>query len=139
MEDKASRNGNKNKKNKPNGRAISYFQQLQMMLGYPEVRTDLRFENIPTVPLEQRPGIEVLKKNNSNLPIFNNDEISLDEIADQYDTSNPCVKIREEKGFPEKRFFTDSQLLIIQGTTNSSISIDKISVFGMRCPELLKS
>ena len=62
----------------------------------------------------------------------------MDEIADQYDTSNPCIKIREEKGFPEKRCFTDSQLLIIQGTTNSSISIDKISVFGMRCPELLK-
>ena len=62
MEDKASRIGNKNKKQKPNGRAISYFQQLRIMLVYPEVRTDFRFENIPTVPLAQRLCIDVLKK-----------------------------------------------------------------------------
>ena len=33
-----------------------------MMLGYPEVRADLKFESIPTVSLEQRIGVETITK-----------------------------------------------------------------------------
>ena len=34
------------------------MQMLQTMLEYSEVHTNMRFENIPTMPLELRAGIE---------------------------------------------------------------------------------
>ena len=45
-------------KNHPRGRAISLMEMLQVMLNYPQIHTDMVFENIPTVPLEQRSGME---------------------------------------------------------------------------------
>ena len=34
------------------------MEMFQVILNYPQVHTDMVFENIPTVPLEQRSGIE---------------------------------------------------------------------------------
>ena len=31
---------------------------IQVMLGYPQIYTDMVFENVSTLPLEQRAGIE---------------------------------------------------------------------------------
>ena len=168
VEDKATQKS-KNK-NKPTGRSISFFQQLQMILGYPEIRTDLIFINVPTVPLEQRTGVEKINKfgtnNDNNSDSINeinesentnntsgtnyqsvNSRLSRrnnrhrsrrDDIPDGMDTSNPCVDIRRNKNFPRNRLFTNSQLLIMNGAKNSNISLDKISIFGIRCPELLQ-
>ena len=106
-----------------------------MLLGYPDIRTDLRFTNVPTVPLEQRVGVEKTKMKKE--PNENNNENNNDTITDGFDTSSPCVDIRENNFFPLHRLFTDSQKLIIQGTMNSSISLDNITLFGIRPPELL--
>ena len=70
-------------------------------------------------------------------PNENNNENNNDTITDGFDTSSPCVDIRENNFFPLHRLFTDSQKLIIQGTMNSSISLDNITLFGIRPPELL--
>ena len=45
-------------KDHPRGREISLMEMLQVMLNYPQIHTDMVFENIPTVPLEQRAGME---------------------------------------------------------------------------------
>ena len=141
-----------------------------MILGYPEIWTDLIFINIPTVLLEQRTGIEKINKfgtnnannsesinkideseNTTNTSGTNSQSVNRrlsrrnnrhgsrrDDISDGMDTSNPCVDIRKKKNFPKNRLFTDSQLLIMNGVKNSTISLDKISIFGIRCPELLQ-
>ena len=45
--------------NKPQAQYISHMEQLSQMLRYAEVTTDLRFVNIPTMPLEYHTGIEL--------------------------------------------------------------------------------
>lgn len=45
-------------------------------------------------------------------------------------------QIREEKGFPHWRQHRDEELLVLQGLFTSSISIDKITKFSVRPPEL---
>ena len=42
----------------PNGRCMPILQMVQMMLGYPEVFTDMEFVMIPTLPYEQRSCVE---------------------------------------------------------------------------------
>ena len=89
VEDKANTKSSKNK-NKPTGRSISFFQQLQMILGYPEIRTDLNFINVPTVPLEQRTGFDKINKYEAN---DNTNDNRRDDVPDGMDISNPCVDI----------------------------------------------
>ena len=45
-------------KKHPKGRAISLMEMIQVMLSYPQIHTDMVFENVPTLPLEQSPGVE---------------------------------------------------------------------------------
>ena len=96
------------------------------MLNYPQVHTDMVFEIIPTVPLEQRAGIECKVHHNT---VFNNPTDG-DEIM------SLSYTIREEKEFPPWRQHRDPELLILQGLFSSKISIDKITRFSVRPPEL---
>ena len=100
-----------------------------MILAYPEVRTDLNFISIPTVPLEQRIGIE--KLSNENCTIYQNGQ-----NTDEMDTDNPNISVRIRNSYPTHRRFTDSQTLLIESTTKCKISINRISLFGIRPPEL---
>lgn len=45
-------------KRHPHGRAISQNKMLHVIFGYPEVVTDHEHEQIPTLPLELRPGVD---------------------------------------------------------------------------------
>ena len=42
----------------PTARSISQMEMLQLILGYPQVHTDIEYVNISTLPLEERAGIE---------------------------------------------------------------------------------
>ena len=96
-----------------------------MIVGYPEIRTNLIFINVPTVPLEQRIGVEKINKYGAN---DNTNHNRRDDIPDGMCMLNPCVDIQKNKNFPINRYFTDSQLLIMNGAKNSTISLDKISI-----------
>ena len=45
-------------KKHPKGRAISLMEMMQVMLNYHQIHTDMVFENVPTLPLENRAGVE---------------------------------------------------------------------------------
>ena len=78
----------KNKKmNHPRGRRISLMEMIQMVLGYPEVHTDMGFVNIPTCPLENRSGTESSNKSPS--------------VEDGAYLEFKTIILREEKHFPE--------------------------------------
>ena len=113
-------------KDHPRGRAISLMEMLQVMLEYPEVYTNLVFEHIPTQPLELRPGVEVTKKRNNN-----------EDAADAAQVVSDIASIRRNK-FPTQtsRHLRDPEQLILIGAVDSSISIDKITKFSLRPPEL---
>ena len=77
----------------PKGRAISLMEMLQVMLNYPQVHTDMVFENVPTLPLEQRAGVECVANNDIHDGICNDGD-ELISLSHQ---------IRQEKHFPEWR------------------------------------
>ena len=77
---------------------------MQMILAYPEVRTDLNFISIPTVPLEQR--VEIDKLSNENCTINQNGP-----ITDKMDTENPNISVRIRNSYP-----THKQLLLETNT-----------------------
>ena len=127
----------KRHKHNPKGRAISLVEQLQIMLSYPQVRTDMQHKNIGTVPLEQRAGVEktpcVFNSNNENDFSDNHDN---ENIEDGVDTSICCDKIRKEKGLDLWRQLRKSELIMLQGVYSSNISVDNITKFSLRPPEL---
>jgi hypothetical protein len=42
----------------PKGRAIALTEIISLLLKYPQVYTNLDFKNLPTMPLEHRPGFD---------------------------------------------------------------------------------
>ena len=117
---------NKRGKNHPKGRAISLMEMLQVMLNYPQVHTDMVFENVSTLPLEQRAGVECKGNRGIDDSIYNDG----DEII------SLSYQIRQEKAFPEWRQHRDEELLVLQGVFNTPISVDKITNISVRPPEL---
>ena len=95
---------------------------VQYICGYGEVLTDLVDEVIPTQPLEHRAGV-VTVRNKSN-------------IEDGANLVSISHTVRKALDLPKWRQHTDSELLILQGSLNTSISIDKITQFSLRPPEL---
>lgn len=113
-------------KNHPRGRAISLMEMIQVMPHYPQVHTDMVFENVPTLPLEQRAGVECSNEcGNTNRT--RNDGDDLIPLSHQ---------IRSDKELPDWRQNRYPKLLILQGVLNSPISVDKITRFSVRPPEL---
>ena len=102
------------------------MEMFQVMLNYPQIHTDMIFENIPTIPLEQRAGME--KKNRA---------MFMDGgIDDEADLIPYTYKVRCDKQFPAWRKHRDIELVILQGSLNADISVDKITSFSLRPPEL---
>ena len=102
------------------------MEMWQVMLGYPQVHTDMVFENVTTLPLEQRAGVEC--KSHS--------DFMEDLCEDGSEMLSISYQIRAEKRFPIWRQHRDEELLILQGLFKSSISVDKITKFSVRPPEL---
>ena len=116
-------------KNQLRGRKISLMQMLQGMLGYPEVQTDMEFVPICSLPLEQRPGLERVRVNRDN-------PVGFVDVNDGMDTQSFSCKSRNVHQFPEWRQHRNNELLILQGAKDTPISLDKISIFSVRPPEL---
>ena len=100
------------------------MEQLSQMLRYAEVTTDLRFVNIPTMPLEYRAGIEL-------------DSFALSPANDSAQAGSVSNDIQSTKvGLQIWRKHTTSKIKIFEDLFKSKISIDKVSLFSLRPPEL---
>ena len=82
------------------------------------------FVNIRTCTLEYRSGTEI-----SN---------TFPSVEDGAYLELEIIILREEKNFPEWRLHTDSQQLILNSLRQRNTSIDKITKFSARLPELLQ-
>ena len=119
---------NMNKEREPNkkcfnSRILSLTETVWWSLQFPYVVTNIQIIHVVTGPREKRAGIVIEPKcrlSNSNQgPLFGRQSA-----------------IRHSKGFPPHRCFTDNQKLLIIDAEKSSLSPDKITVFGVRPPEL---
>ena len=124
--------------NLPRGRAISLMQMIQQIHGYPEVFTDMNFISIATVPLEERTGIELPPKDAD--PSFDEEiETLFGNNEDGIDLSIPSEVLRRRVlNLADWRQHSTSELHIIDSCLRSSISLDSITKFSIRPPELKK-
>jgi hypothetical protein len=118
----------------PTGRAISIMEMMQVILGYDMVFTDIVFEYLPTRPLGERPGYRIEPKA-WNIPdprkASPEDLDSNDYIATYVIRNEP----RQEE-MKEWQTIAPSETIIVRDTTLSNTTIDKITIFGLRPPEL---
>ena len=120
----SKRQKNVDKPNSVNGRIVSITECLWWSLKLPYVCSNVDFIHVPTVPKEFRAGVVIEK---SKVKMSNLGNTFLD-----------CVQYRKEVlKLPKHRLFTKTQTLILEDVQISSISPDKVTVFGLRPPELL--
>lgn len=96
--DKALQNKRYNKH--PKGRKISLMEMLQILLKYKEVHTNMNFENIPTMPLELRAGIERISTLNKDIVDNEEDNQEQDNPSDGHNYGCAVDKVRKEKNLP---------------------------------------
>lgn len=121
-------------KNHPTGRAISIMEMMQATLGYDMVFTDIVFERLTTTPLGERAGFKISRRapeKRGNRRNFPEDLSSQDYIA-TYVIRNQENRTRMQ----EWQKLSPSETIIMRDMALSDVSIDKITIFGVRPPEL---
>lgn len=124
----ASRHRKRNK-----GRAIASTEMMQLLLGFPQVHTNMEFIRIPTVPLGERPGIE----RETPQDLF--DSLGLKTSKDAFSVMVPMVSLRQTK-FGTRQLYrrhTESQVSMLRDQMLSKVTLDRVFVFSIRPPELL--
>jgi hypothetical protein len=122
-------------KNHPQGRIISRHEMVQVLLGEPQVFTNLVFEMLSTAPLSEHPG--TVKHPTVNARCTDKD-LELSQYRRQCGNDSIIFIIhpdqirRELRGsLPQWRQFMTSQVIIINDTFFSKVSLDKVTVYGM--------
>ena len=105
------------------GRAISQNEMVHVMLRYAEVYTDLNFMAIPTIPLELRAGVDKSEYFSS--------------IEDGADAGLISDIVRHDIVNATWRHHTESQKLILKDLKMSTLTVDKVTQFSVRPPELM--
>ena len=104
-------------------RAIGLLEQMCPLLGYKLSRTDIRGADVPTIPLENRVGFLRPPPKNVN-------------VEDGAELGVVVQNVRVENNLPQWRRHTDTEIMILEGLKDSTLSVDKITVFSVRPPEL---
>ncbi len=104
------------------GRCISLMEMVHSLLKYSEVYTDLVFVEIPTTPLEVRPGIYLKQTRH--------------QTQDAAEAGIRSQNVREELNLVAWRKFTQRQVLLL-GDMKYRTKLDNITAFSIRPPELL--
>ena len=104
-------------------RAIGLFEQLCHLLGYQLSRTDIRDVDVPTIPFENRVGY---------LKPPPKQEITQDGA----ELGVVIQNVRIKKNLPCWRCHTDTEVMMLEGLKESNLTIDRITVFSVRPPEL---
>ncbi len=122
-------------RNKPQGRAISLMEVVATLLGYPQVNTNIKFIHIPTTPLAERAAVTKYSdysKQNYLSNCNDIDDFDAKDIVPQYYIRN--IKLKYD--LPLWRQYTDYETLLLKDQMFSNLSIDNVTYFGMRPPEL---
>jgi hypothetical protein len=122
-------------KNHPQGRTISRHEMVQVLLGEPQVFTNLVFEMHSTAPLSECPG--TVKHPTVNARPTDED-LELSQYRRQCGNNSVTFIIhpdqirRELRGsLPQWRQLTTSQVILINDTFFSKVSLDKVTMYGM--------
>ena len=113
----------KRMQDKNEGKCICDIEMLATMLKYPEIITNIEFKKVSTMPLELRGGIAFQVKKGVEDGAF------VTTFLDSFRKATLKENWRQN---------TPSQVLILNDLKLSGVSVDKVSQFGLRPPELMK-
>ncbi len=122
-------------KTKPQGRAISLMEIIGILLGYPQVYTDLKFIHVPTIPLAERCAVEkdaFINKITKMRPDTNIDDFDSGHIVSQFYLRNIALTNK----LPVWRQYSTSESLLMKDEMFNTLSTDNVTAFGLRPPEL---
>jgi hypothetical protein len=118
------------------GRGLSTAELGMHFLRYPMIITTFKFVYIPTGPMAERP---MLKRSPFINSLIEQQRVHTNARSPQdLDTSAVFAnfKARQELGFPLSRQFDDYQVITFKDAAFQCGSIDRITAFGLRPPEL---
>jgi hypothetical protein len=120
------------------GRTLCLPEAVGLLLQEQQVFTNATFVTIPTVPLEQRPAHEKVSATSWCQDIR---QESLEQVRrgvpiGEGNRNFLGRRIREEMNMPADRLFTPMEQIIIQDALSSPLSLDAITLFSCRPPEL---
>jgi DNA replication protein DnaC len=118
-------------KHHPTGRAISIMEMMQATLGYDMVHTDINFCYLTTRALGERAGFKM--RSRATHGSFPQDLNSTDYIATYVIRNHDEEFSRRAQ---EWQKLAPSETIILRDMAFSDVTIDKISIFGIRPPEL---
>ena len=129
-EDKAHQKSNR--KHQPCGRAVSFPEMQQKLLGQNEVMTTLAFVHINTMPFEQRQTtvVKLDSKGALRRPHESNNDVQSSVSTSEL--------VRQRKNFPKERQLTSSQRLLYRNNGAKTIGYDMVTQFGLHPVELLE-
>ena len=115
-------------------RAISQPEAIMLLCQIPQISTNIEFIHVSTVSLEERPGMDkkpTIYKITKESPIHG----PINTGAD-LDTSQVLPSQNVRTTFPQYRQFTNSSIMLAKDQLLSPLTIDSITIFGLRPPEL---
>jgi predicted GIY-YIG superfamily endonuclease len=127
-EDKAFAEGRQ--RSLPRGRELPFIEIMQLLLGHPEVYTNLDFGVICTLPFGLRPT------NSIKLDTFG--EVVCENPPDAFACGAPMQRLRQGKNLPKCQLMRESQVATYRNHLGKSSRYDEISIFSLRPPELLE-
>ena len=132
-EDKAF--GKDRNKLHPRGRDMSHFEIRQILLGDPEVFTNMNFVQIPTLPFELRPTNNIKLDTQGN--VINEGDNEEEHPSDTFTSGAPIQQIRTRSNLLVHQQMTPSQHLTYRNHQGKTSNYDMVSLFSLRPPELL--
>ena len=140
MQEAKVHNARRNK-NHPTGRLIGLAEMAEYVLGNHQIHTTFEFEHIPTTPYAERPAVE-RKPPIRSIAQFGNipgvrrarsiDDLSSQSVLPQFKVRN--VLLRND--LPLWRKLGDTDTMVQRDQLLSPLSLDKITIFSLRPPEL---
>jgi hypothetical protein len=106
---------------------------VQSILGYSNVLTNIYFEVLCTLPYEYRGASKVNLDRNGNVI----EPERLEDVPEAVCELSDSYIVRAMK-LGRDRQFTDDQRLLMQSSEYKYVSTDKVTLYGLRPPELIQ-
>lgn len=115
------------------GKRLCIPFMVQSILGYSNVLTNIYFEVLCTLPYEYRGASKVNLDRNGNVI----EPERLEDVPEAVCELSDSYIVRAMK-LGQDRQFTDDQRLLMQSSEYKYVSTDKVTLYGLRPPELIQ-
>ena len=111
-------------------------QAITHIFKYGTEKTNNEYVKVPCLPLQERLAIKVFRKQKIKQNIITDEDGNQHENIQYESEENDANKERNDLSFETWRQFYEDELEIINDVQTSELSIDLVTAYGIRAPEL---